>query len=430
MASYFDDYDYVSGSNKSKSGILLPSVHRLQDPEKILYIQKRISELYKLDYIRKYNPAPNPISIDCSSLNIIKNQNYVVAEKTDGIRFLLLLDTWPSKFKRQPCAIMCTRKYEMFEIRVVAEELYFRGTLIDGELTWHYEDHSICRQLYLAFDLIAIKGDYIGNWDYIQRWTLLNKILDIHNEDMIKDPRKWFTKCQELAEDHKIVCEGNQFCLNFRIKQIFPLDRIETIWRLKNSMGHKIDGLIFTPVNEFVKIGTNDKTFKWKTNHTIDVEWTGQYHSHTKEWIYEIFFYNRNMRCSGSIDGIIIRKPLYLEDSNIILQDSKQDTLETYPYEEVPLIYVPSIYSQKIVSWHFKRGTLQFSHIVECACKLPLNTEWIGGVPMVECTVKKIRYDKIRSNDKLTIERTLHNIRENITIRNLTEYLKTDSPQI
>ena len=40
---------------------------------------------------KPYNPSPNPVSISKEILCIITNENYVVAEKTDGVRYMLVL---------------------------------------------------------------------------------------------------------------------------------------------------------------------------------------------------------------------------------------------------------------------------------------------------------------------------------------------------
>ena len=63
----------------------------------------------------------------------------------------------------------------------------------------------------------------------------------------------------------------------------------------------------------------------------------------------------------------------------------------------------------------------KFSHIVECVCRLPPVTDWFTPliIPMVECSIIKIRYDKSTPNQKNTIEKTLRNIQENITITDL-----------
>jgi len=265
------------------------------------------------------------------------------------------------------------------------------------------------RQMYFAFDLIASQGCSYAQEPFQTRFfKLLIPLFDIgHDQDVLFDPRKWLETATELASQGKIVCEGNQFCLMFRVKNFMPLHSVDTVWRKRTSLKHKSDGLIFVPMEERLHVGTDMTQFKWKPVPTIDLEFTGKVNPDTNLWDFEFFYFDKGQKCSGSIDGICIPKDKVLT--------------ELYTQDKIPLVLNPTEYSQTIVQWNIDRGRTQFSYITECSCKLPNVKEWLDVMPLLECTIVKLRHDKNRPNDKFTIERTLNNVYENITIKEISD---------
>lgn len=410
----FLDLWQAKRSSGVRAGPLVPTTYQIRDAQKQLFIKQEISRLWRLDRTRKNNPAPMPVSIDRSALPLLRKNRYAVMEKTDGVRYLLLLTQWPRYLGGQPVAVMSSRKYDMYEVRVMAEEDYFRGTLFDGELVWEYEggQFSPPRHVFLVFDLVAVRGVSQVSETYIRRYAVLSDILDCQGRDITQDPRRWIEYATGLAEAHKVVCEGNQYCMCFRPKQIMSKEELGTVWRTRRTLRHKSDGLIFTPIEEPVRTGTHPEMFKWKSQHTIDVLWRGEYDGTRQVWDWEVLYADGAATLSGSVHGIKLDRPADVD----------------YPHDRVPLVILPADYSEKVLQWHRTRGDVQFSHIVECACKLPTLTEWLACVPenastlpVVECTVLKIRHDKGEPNQRLTIERTLNNILENITIHELIQ---------
>ncbi len=397
-------------------GPLIPSTHVIRDPRKAYFIKREISRLWKLEHTRARNPAPQPVSIMRADLAKLQRHRYAVAEKTDGVRYLLLLSRWPHALGGQPFAVLCSRKYDFYEIRVMAEEDYFRGSLIDGEMVWEYEGGQFTppRHVFLGFDVVALKGMSYVQEPYLRRYSRLSEILDCGAEDITRDPRKWSETAMALAEQHRIVSEGNQYCLCFRAKCILMKQEVGTVWRTQKSLRHKSDGLIFTPIDEGIQTGTHRTMFKWKPQPTIDVRCVSTFDAVARQWNHVVSYGDGGRPCTGDVDGVYLDRPPEL--TNI------SDQL--YPYEEVPLLIVPSDYWQTVIDWHHRRGETEFTHIVECSCQLPALTEWFASattIPMVECTVIKIRADKAEPNQKATIEATLRNIRENISIRDLVD---------
>jgi len=395
-------------SQNNRSGPLLPSIYEIKDPKKHYFIKHEISRLFGIRGTRKHNPAPQPVSLDKTLLPLLSQHRYAVAEKTDGVRYLLLISRWPKQLGGQPIAVMCSRKYEMYEIRIMAGEDFFQGTLLDGELVWEYENGQYAppRQIFLVFDLVAVRGVSRANQDFLHRYATLTDVLDCGDKDIIHDPRKWIEHCQTLASDGKIVCEGNQYCLAFRAKPVNIKTEVGTVWRTRNTLRHRTDGLIFTPIDEGVCTGTHPRMFKWKSHHTIDLEWLAVWDKNKLVWDHQLSFLDGSRRCVGDVDGITIIPP----------PEMKQE------HQLVPLVLIPNEYTLTLLQWHSQRNETFFSHIVECSCKLPTINEWLSNdVPLIECTLIKIRYDKSEANQKKTIEKTLRSVQENISIKDLVD---------
>lgn len=405
-------------THTSRAGPLVPTTHQIADPGKRYFIKQEISRLWKLPQTRARNPAPNPVSLERKDMLLLKHNKYVVAEKTDGVRYLLLLSQYPRHLGGQPCAVMIDRRDVMFEVRVMAEEDVFQGSLFDGELVWEYEGGQYIppRQVLLVFDTVACRGVSLVHKNFVQRFGIASEIFDLGGKDITQDPRKWIETAQELAEKHLIICEGNQYCLCFRPKRIMPINQLDIVWRTRKTLKHKSDGLIFTPIDTPVLVGTHQTMFKWKSQHTIDVVWKAQWNQNHSHWDYLILYLNGGKECRGDREGVILQKPAILNEK------TEDDARE----REVPIIIVPNEYSRKILDWHYFRGEYAFTHVVECTCKLPSDLDWMSGeIPIIECSILKIRHDKLQANQKNTIERTLQNIQENISIHEILEVLRT-----
>jgi isocitrate/isopropylmalate dehydrogenase len=55
--------------------------------------------------------------------------------------------------------------------------------------------------------------------------------------------------------------------MQVKVKDMIPLDQISSI-----QLSEKTDGLVFTPVNEPIRIGTHETLFKWKPRHQITID--------------------------------------------------------------------------------------------------------------------------------------------------------------
>ena len=69
-------------------------------------------------------PGPQPISIERKHMPLLKNNDYVVCEKTDGVRNMVLIFT----FNGKKVSLMINRALEMTEIKLKFPKTSFDGT--------------------------------------------------------------------------------------------------------------------------------------------------------------------------------------------------------------------------------------------------------------------------------------------------------------
>lgn len=187
-------------------------------------VQKFIHEVCSSPNPRQF-PGAHPVSIERKHIPLLKSQRYVVCEKTDGQRYMLACLV----FEGVKYCLFVNRAFDMWMISLCIP----RNTLIDGEMVG---DDS-----YLVYDGYMVSGENIMSKNLVERLRLI--------EPATKGPR---------------------MKIEVRMKTMWNLDRIPHI--LETKYPYKTDGLIFTPVNEPVRLETHETMFKWKPLSEITVD--------------------------------------------------------------------------------------------------------------------------------------------------------------
>lgn len=217
------------------------TVHHVSDPNDADAIRREIAGLALDDHPRPRLPGPNPVSIEKSDLRTIREREYVVCEKTDGVRFVAAC----LRYKQLNLMVLVDRAMNvyLFPLRKIPRAS-FQGTLIDGELAWDKIDKKF---VFLAFDAVTISGVSVGHLGFYDRLTSLKKAFRVHAPH---------------PDDPAV----------FRVKSFLPRyigfmvkSHLETI-----ADRFDIDGVILTPVDEEIRYGRHPRLFKLKTNHTVD----------------------------------------------------------------------------------------------------------------------------------------------------------------
>jgi len=208
---------------------------------------KREDPLYKytLDFMEHHwgtkgkgiFPGSQPISIEYRHFDILKSNPYVVCEKTDGVRFMMLAFMFDNKKK----TIFMNRALEMFDCPLNFRKLVYDGTIVEGEM---YGD------TFMMYDMLMSCGKVVGDQDFLTRLDYMEKFKKMLMS-LKYDPVKLSLKTFHLMSDFE-----------------------EFMDKYLPTVQQEIDGLIFTPINDTVKTGTHETMFKWKPRdkNTIDFQ--------------------------------------------------------------------------------------------------------------------------------------------------------------
>jgi hypothetical protein len=119
---------------------LLPHVHAvLKQPHLCTYLHSELYRLWDLPWQGMWrSPCLHPMSISRAQLHKVLDHvgDFVVSDKPDGVQYFLLLTRTP---QHKQVAVMVDRTGAVYTVMVVADNAYFDGTLLVGELAWVLE---------------------------------------------------------------------------------------------------------------------------------------------------------------------------------------------------------------------------------------------------------------------------------------------------
>jgi len=285
----------------------------------------------------EYNtfPGSQPVSIERVHLEKISKNPYWVCEKSDGMRFLFVC----TRYENVPYCFLVDRKQDMYMLNFEMISNAFDGTILDGELV---KNNTTNRYEYLVYDSTIVFGEST---------TTLS-----HSERM---------KCA-IDVVYNIKYDNSNTPFQVRLKEFYPLAEFESYVRdIVPTIGHAIDGYIFTPENETVKSGTHFTMYKWKElkKNTVD---------------------------------FLVEKNRY-KPREYIIKIAKGRTLKTLFGNTIQVI--PGSETERLIC----KGE---STVVECEYVSP--NCWLALF---------VRTDKTRPNSYLTWTKTLLNIEEDIQLK-------------
>jgi hypothetical protein len=174
-------------------------------------------------------PGPQPVSIERRHFPLLKKQPYLVCEKTDGVRHLLMST-------EDGLVVLVNRAFSIDTVKMRIP----RDTLLDGELVTSKNG----KNLFMVYDAVRVKGE-----------DLRDQPLNLRLE-----------KARAVA---KGIIKTAQAPFELRVKTMWSLgDPIPDL----NSFEYETDGIVLTPVNEPIRMGTHETMFKWKPHERITVD--------------------------------------------------------------------------------------------------------------------------------------------------------------
>jgi len=169
-------------------------------------------------------PGPQPISIERKHFKVLASQPYVVCEKTDGVRHMLVC--FEASDGKKICALADRAFHVTYTTLTVPRDTVLDGELMDG--------------VYYVYDAIRVKSEDLRKTTLTHRLSKAKAVV----KSILKQPK-----------------------LQVKVKEMVPLCDVAQI-----KLSEKSDGLIFTPLEEPVRMGTHETLFKWKPRHLITID--------------------------------------------------------------------------------------------------------------------------------------------------------------
>jgi hypothetical protein len=173
-------------------------------------------------------PGPQPVSIERRHFPLLKRQPYFICEKTDGVRYFLV--------SIESGVYIVNRAFDIEQVKIrVAKD-----TLLDGELV----KTKAGKILFVVHDAVRVKGE-----------SLLAQPLDAR-----------LAKARTVT---KSIIKTAQAPFEVRVKQMLNLG---SPFPDLGSFEYETDGIVLTPINEPIRMGTHETMFKWKPRERITID--------------------------------------------------------------------------------------------------------------------------------------------------------------
>lgn len=249
---------------------LVPSHSVVDTAEERTYFWQSLMRLWKVPKRKAgyatFSPSCNPVSLSRAALPTLRENPYLIALKSDGVRYTLFLTLRPDGVS--PVALMVDRARTMHEVEMLAPEAYFReGTVLEGELVW--EQPMQTRMVFHVFDAVCVKGECLLSHPFEARLAAATRCV------------KWSEELASAADDiESRVIETDSMCLVhfdpiLGLKPKRFVDRVHAprLWAERGEAEHRVDGIVLQRADVPYTMGTADdgSVFKWKEHSTIDL---------------------------------------------------------------------------------------------------------------------------------------------------------------
>lgn len=361
---------------QSNASFLLVPNERVLDRKSPLYAQV-MAKLARLWNVHTggplaYNPCANPVSLERHHLSTLLEREYVVAEKSDGVRYALALLELDSAGAPLRMALMIDRNLDVFEVRVNAPlDDFVTGSVFDGELVWDETDTALGRRhVFYVFDVIAYGGACVRGCPFVERHRIARKKFSNPDDgDAIG----------VAALDERITTPGSAHRLMFCCKRFYSLHQFDIA--AGRPVRHSSDGFIFVPRDGDMPLNRANDWYKWKRTHNVDID----------------------VHASWNADELRWRVCMFYLDGDVLHDASRFETTTMHHSSDgAPLCL-------RLTDGNSTLGTpidnvKEIRHVWELACDRieRTSTGWIA-----ECHLHAVRWDKSAPNNALTIERSL-----------------------
>ena len=207
-------------------------------------------------------PGAMPVNFGRISFDVIQKNDYIISEKTDGVRHFVLIT--------ESHVYLVTRAMEFYivDYKGLVESVGKKGiSLFDAEIVRNIQT---MRPVLMLFDAMVVDGMNITKLKYSERLEYIKEIVERvksydeqeyqENEDFKETPFDIITKVFFKKEE-----------INNLFKMISFNDQVGSYIIQDTLRYHRSDGIIFAPDIEYLPFA-NSGLYKWKymTHWTID----------------------------------------------------------------------------------------------------------------------------------------------------------------
>lgn len=334
------------------------------DPAKRKQVLAIANLAFGVQHPTPHVPVDNPVSLDREGLRRLQQENYIVAYKADGTRYLLVL----TLYQGRPLAALVDRAGKTFSLHVQTQWSHFqRNSVFDGELC-SIDNQN---QHFLVFNALMDQGLQLLDLPYPQRLQYVQTNFPAHPLSA-EEKRSTTSYIVPLAPHLHFVTKEWDFARNMRamLRNVTPR--------------YVTDGFVLTPVDQPVVSGRNPALFKWKHTHPIDVR---------------VVVQNKAMQIQVDDHGTPVALKTILPH------------IEFVPTDDWNTLYAGWLLYDQILS----TPTCVFNQVVEMKC-VPSRQGFL-------LEYMRLRPDKEGPNNIQTIKKTLQSIHDAITQEELFEAL-------
>ncbi|KAH9411702.1 mRNA capping enzyme [Ordospora pajunii] len=196
----------------------------------------------------------HPVTLTLENISLLLTEDFLVCEKSDGIRALLFATNYMGKHR----AYLYDRKNDFYELDI---RIPFSSTvLIDGEV--FLESGTI--NTYAIFDCLIYEGVPQIAKNLYKRLGYAQMFLEAMQKEYKTSKTVFREQDDEDRKRVHVQVENPPSPICFYVKQMLKGYGFWEIYSKIPELKHGNDGLIFTPVNEAYCVGKRGEILKWK----------------------------------------------------------------------------------------------------------------------------------------------------------------------
>ncbi|EER05930.1 mRNA capping enzyme alpha subunit, putative [Perkinsus marinus ATCC 50983] len=323
---------------------------------------------------RETFPGSQPISFGRRNLRDVTQRPYVIGEKSDGERHMLITDN------QSQGVYLVDRRFNFYRIQLHLPNKDHTGmintTLLDGEVVEDGHDTEEKTVRFLVYDAVAVDGQCVRDFNLMRR-------LQAFLEGVLM-PRRQLSPEKRANDAFQVY-----------LKDFFEVTDCDTVMNFGKRLPHECDGLIFTPVMPPYIAGTCRQLLKWKPAHMNTADFA-------VELVMGDSMQEFHVKLLAASEGVQVFQGIWLSRSGPHWQWLTENTRQV---------------NGAIIECNWDPNTYTFvpsdaMHYVETG-------DWVPG----GWQFQRIRTDRTSPNDERVVGRVKKSIADSVTFEELSDYI-------